>query len=92
MKSAGYIKNGVKRITGGDTFDAFAYPWNIFRIPATPFAGSSQERALGLVPRVFSLPAHSSLSRSRGPFSPCIQQLTLFLGFSLSVEISKPRF
>ena len=41
MKSAGYIKNAVKRITGGDTFDAFAHPWNIFRIPATPFPGSS---------------------------------------------------
>ena len=40
MKSAGY-KNAVKRITGGETFDAFAYPLNIFRIPATPFPGSS---------------------------------------------------
>ena len=41
MKSAGYIENAVKRITGGDTFDAFAHSWNIFRIPATPFPGSS---------------------------------------------------
>ena len=62
MKSAGDIENAVKRITGGDTFDAFAHPWNIFQIPATPFPGSSlsQWRALGFVPGVFSLPAHSS--------------------------------
>ena len=68
MKSAGYVKNAVKRITVGDTFDAFAYPWNMFRIPATPFSGSSSfpgssvslHTAVNLVHRVLSLLVYSN--------------------------------